>query len=162
MDNLDNSNVPGNPNLNQPIPLGEDLDKPIPFDDGTSDTSVSHSPLSLGGNNTAQAPRTAIPNPAVPKTAIPQAAVQKPAMPKIVAPKPAVQKMETKKVSTNRITGVKTFFTKLHPGALEFLDEQITKWLKENPGVMIRSTNTVTGDIQAKKTEPNIIITIWY
>jgi hypothetical protein len=153
MDNFDNSNVPGNPNLNQPIPLGEDLDKPIPFDDGTGDTSVSHSPLNLGGSSTAQTPKTA-----VPKTAVPQ----KTAMPKIVAPKPAVQKVETKKVSTNRITGVKTFFTKLHPGAIEFLDEQITKWLKENPGVMIRRTNTVTGDIQAKKTEPNIIITIWY
>ncbi len=152
MDNFNNSNVPGNPNLNQPIPLGEDLDKPIPFDDGTSDASVSHSPLSLGSSNTTQAPRTAIP----------QAAVQKTAMPKIAAPKPAVQKVETKKVSTNRITGVKTFFTKLHPGALDFLDEQITKWLKENPGVTIKRTNTVTGDIQAKKTEPNIIITIWY
>lgn len=162
MDNFDNSNVSGNPNLNQPIPLGEDLDKPIPFDDGTGDTSVSHSPLSLGSSNTAQAPKTAVPNTAVPKTAVPQTAVQKPAMPKIAVPKPALQKVETKKVSTNRITGVRTFFTKLHPGALDFLDEQITKWLKENPGVTIRRTNTVTGDIQAKKTEPNIIITIWY
>lgn len=157
MDNLDNSNASGNPNLNQPIPLGEDLDKPIPFDDGTSDASVSHSPLSLGGSNTAQAPRTAIPQAAVPKPAVPN-----PAMPKIAVPKPAVQKVEPKKVSTNRITGVKTFFTKLHPGALDFLDEQITKWLKENPGITIKRTNTVTGDIQAKKTEPNIIITIWY
>jgi len=155
MDNFNNSNVPGNANLNQPIPLGEDLDKPIPFDDGTSDASVS--PLSLGGSSTAQAPKTAIP-----KAAVQNTAVQKTAMPKIVAPKPAVKKVETTKVSTNRITGVKTFFTKLHPGALDFLDEQITKWLKENPGVTIKRTNTVTGDIQAKKTEPNIIITVWY
>lgn len=142
MDNFNNSNVPGNANLNQPIPLGEDLDKPIPFDDGTSGTSVSHSPLSLGGSGTAQAPKTAAP--------------------KIEVPKPAVKKVEEKVVSTNRITGVKTFFTKLHPGALDFLDEQITKWLKENPGVTIKRTNTVTGDIQAKKTEPNIVITVWY
>jgi hypothetical protein len=157
MENLDNSNVPGNPNLNQQIPLGEDLDKPIPFDDGTGDASVSHSPLSLGGSNTPQAPGTAIPKPAAPKPA-----VQKPAMPKIEVPKPALQKVETKKVSASRITGVKTFFTKLHPGAMDFLDGQITKWLKENPGVIIKRTNTVTGDVQAKKTEPNIIITIWY
>jgi hypothetical protein len=167
MDNSNNSNVPGNPNLNQPTPLREDLDKPIPFDDGTGEASVSHSPLSLGSSGTAQAPRTAIPQTAVPKTAAPQTAapktaVQKTAMPKIVTPKPALQKVETKKVSANRITGVKTFFTKLHPGAMDFLDEQITKWLKENPGVVIKRTNTVTGDIQAKKTEPNIIITIWY
>ncbi|MHC4543820.1 MAG: hypothetical protein ACYTDW_12335 [Planctomycetota bacterium] len=142
MDNFDNSNVSGNPNLNQPIPLGEDLDKPIPFDDGTSKAGVSHSPLSLGGSGTVKAP--------------------KPEVPKIEVPKPAVKKVEEKRVSTNRITGVKTFFTKLHPGAIDFLDEQITKWLKENPGVTIKRTNTVTGDIQAKKTEPNIIITIWY
>jgi hypothetical protein len=45
---------------------------------------------------------------------------------------------------------------------MDFLDEQIGKWLKENPGIRIKRTNTVTGDIQAKKTEPNIIITIWY
>jgi hypothetical protein len=83
-------------------------------------------------------------------------------MPKIEVPKPAVKKVEEKAVSTNRITGLKTFFTKLHPGAMDFLDEQITKWLKENPGVTIRRTNTVTGQVQAKKTEPNIIISIWY
>jgi hypothetical protein len=70
--------------------------------------------------------------------------------------------VEEKKTSTSRVSGVKTFFTKLHPGALDFLDEQITKWLKDNPGVVIKRTNTVTGEIQAKKTEPNIIITIWY
>jgi hypothetical protein len=142
MDNFDNSNVSGNANLGQPIPIGEDLEKPIPFDDGTSKAGVSHSPLSLGGGSTAQAPKKE--------------------MPKIEVPKPAMQKAEEKKVSTDRISGVKTFFTKLHPGAMDFLDEQITKWLKENPGVKIKRTNTVTGDIQAKKTEPNIIITVWY
>lgn len=132
MDNFDISNVGGNENLNQPIP----------FDDGASSASVSPSPLPLGGGGTAKTPQ--------------------PAMPKIEAPKPALQKVEGKKTSTNRVSGVKTFFTKLHPGALDFLDEQITKWLKENPGVIIKRTNTVTGEIQAKKTEPNIIITVWY
>ena len=142
MDNFDISNVGGNENLKQPIPPGENLNKPIPFDDGASSASVSPSPVTLGGGGTAKTPQ--------------------PAMPKIEVPKPALQKVEGKKASTNRITGVKTFFTKLHPGALDFLDEQITKWLKENPGIIIRRTNTVTGAIQAKKTEPNIIITIWY
>lgn len=142
MDNFDNSNVSDNANLGQPIPIGEDLDKPIPFDDGTNNASVSHSPLSLGGSSTAQAPKNEAP--------------------KIEVPKPAIKKVEEKIVSTDRVTGVKTFFTKLHPGAMDFLDEQIGKWLKENPGVRIKRTNTVTGEIQAKKTEPNIIITIWY
>ncbi len=142
MDNFDISNVGGNENLKQPIPSGENLDKPIPFDDGKSSASVSHSPLPLGGGGTAKTPQ--------------------PTIPKIEVPKPALQKVEGKKASTNRVSGVKTFFTKLHPGALDFLDEQITKWLKDNPGVIIKRTNTVTGEIQAKKSEPNIIITVWY
>jgi hypothetical protein len=137
MDNLDSVNF-GNQNLNEPFPLDKDLDKPIPFDGaGTSETSVSHSPLDLGGSGTAEVPKIKVPEP--------------------VAKKPA-----EKIASTDRIAGVKTFFTKLHPGAMNFLDEQITKWLKENPDIVIKRTNTVTGQIQAKKTEPNIIITVWY
>jgi len=127
MDNFDSHKLSGS----------EDLNKPIPFDDDTSQTKVSHSPLDLGGGSTAE--------------------VAKP-----IIQKPAAQKTTEKKVSTDRITGVKTFFTKLHPGAMEFLDEQIQKWLRENPGVHIKSTNTTTGEVQAKKTEPNIIITVWY
>jgi ABC-type glycerol-3-phosphate transport system substrate-binding protein len=64
--------------------------------------------------------------------------------------------------SAERISGVKTFFTKLHPGALEFLDEQISGWLKDHPDVHVKHTNITTGEVQAKKTEPNIIITLWY
>lgn len=142
MENFDNSNLSGNVNPGQPIPIGEDLEKPIPFDDGASKAGVSHSPLSLGDSSTPQAPKKE--------------------MPKIEVPKPALKKVEKQIVSTNRVTGVKTFFTKLHPGAMDFLDEQIGNWLKENPGIRIKRTNTVTGEIQAKKTEPNIIITIWY
>jgi len=133
MDNFDSSNL-GGPNLNEPIPL----DNPIPFDKpGAGGTGVSHSPLDLGGSSPVEAP-------------------------KIEVPSPVTKKPAEKVVSTGRITGVKTFFTKLHPGALNFLDEQITKWLRENPNVVIKRTNTVTGEIQAKKTEPNIIITVWY
>jgi len=137
MDNFNSSNL-GGPNLNEPIPLDEDLDKPIPLDDaGAGGTGVSHSPLDLGGSSPVEAPKIEVPRP--------------------VAIKPA-----EKVVSTDRIAGVKTFFTKLHAGAMNFLDEQITKWLRENPDVVIKRTNTVTGEIQGKKTEPNIIITVWY
>ena len=136
MDNLDMSNF-GSQDLNEPIPLDKDFDKPIPFDDvGTSETGVSHLPLDLGGG-TAK-------------------------VPKVEVPKPVAKKPAEKIVSTDRIAGVKTFFTKLHPGAMNFLDEQITTWLKNNPGVTIKRTNIVTGQLQAKKTEPNIIITVWY
>ena len=133
MDNFDGANL-GDQNLNEPIPL----DNPIPFDEpGAGGTGISHSPLDLGGSSPVEAP-------------------------KIEVAKPVMMKPAEQVVSAERITGVKTFFTKLHPGALNFLDEQITKWLKENPDVKIKRTNIVTGEIQAKKTEPNIIITVWY
>jgi len=107
--------------------------KPIPFDDDTSGTEVSHSPLNLGSGGPAGVPE-----------------VESVARP-------------TKKIASDeRITGVKTFFTKLHPGAMDFLDKQISNWLKANPGLTIKRTNTTTGEVQAKKTEPNIIITVWY
>ena len=132
MDNFDSSN----------ITPSEDRNAPIPFDDDdNSGASVSHSPLNLGGGGTAEAPKV---------EAAPHLA------------KPDAKKPAEKVVSTERITGVKTFFTKLHAGAIDFLDEQIINWLKNNPGITIKRTNTVTGEIQGKKTEPNIIVTIWY
>jgi len=132
MDNFDSSN----------ITPSEDRNAPIPFDDDDkSGASVSHSPLNLGGGGTTEAPKV---------EAAPHLA------------KPDAKKPAEKVVSTERITGVKTFFTKLHAGAIDFLDEQITKWLKDNPGITIKRTNTVTGEVQGKKTEPNIIVTIWY
>ena len=137
MENFNSSNF-GGPDLD-PIPLDQDLDKPIPLEDisiggGGGGGGVSHSPLELGGNNPVTKP-------------------------KIEVPGATTKKQTAKVVSGDRITGVKTFFTKLHPGAINFLDEQITKWLTENPEVVIKRTNIITGPVQAKKTEPNIIIT---
>ena len=111
---------------------GQNVDKPIPFNDGLS---ISHSPLDLGGGAGG--------------------AVESEERPVI--------KDTGKKVSwPDRITGVKTFFAKLHVGAIEFLDEQICSWLRDNPGVSIKQTNVAVGDVAAKKTEPNLIVTVWY
>lgn len=138
MDDLGNIKPNNQP---KPIKLDDDPDAPIPFDlEDSSPGQVSHAPLDLGGG--------AAPAPRPPKA--PQ--------PKPVARKPA----PVKAVTTDRITGVKTFFTKLHPGALEFLDEQIIAWLAENPDIEIKKTNIATGEVQAKKTEANLIITIWF
>ncbi|MHC4425976.1 MAG: hypothetical protein ACYSYV_07770 [Planctomycetota bacterium] len=146
MDNFDSSNL-GSQNLNEPIPLGDDLDKPIPFDNiGGGEAGVSHAPLDLGGGSTARAPKVAAPQPAA-----------KPSGSTLASEKPT-----EKLVSSDRIVGVKTFFTKLHAGAMTFLDEQIARWLKANPDVVVKRTNVATGDVQGKKTEPNIIITVWY
>jgi len=139
MDNFDSSNL----NLNDPLPLNEDINKPIPLDDiDAGGMGVSHSPLDLGGTSPVKLPKVETP--------------------RIEVPKPIAKKPADNIVSTERITGIKTFFTKLHPGAMNFLDEQIAKWLNENPGVTIKRTNIVTGMMQAKKTEPNIIISVWY
>jgi len=132
MDNFDISKPSGNKDLNKPIPFDDDLNKPIPFDDGDTKMGVSHSPLNLSGG----------------------AAVKVPA--------PTTKERGEKIVSSDRITGVKTFFTKLHPGAIEFLTEQINDWLKANPGIDIKRTNTTTGNVVGKKTEPNIIVMVWY
>ncbi|MFZ0034493.1 MAG: hypothetical protein WAK60_05840 [Sedimentisphaerales bacterium] len=120
-------------------PPRRDPNESIPFDD-TGNAGVSHSPLNFGGGDAAKAPKT-----------------ETPAQPPTIFKKPA-----EKIVSAERITGVKTFFTKLHPGAIDFLDEQITSWLKSNPGISIKQTSTIAGEIQGKKTEPNIIVTVWY
>ena len=142
MDNFDSSKVSGNENFDAPTPFDGDLDRPIPFDDDDkSETGITHAPLTLGGSGPVETPKV---------EAAPQLT------------RPVEKKPQEKIVSSDRITGIKTFFTKLHPGAMQFLDEQIGKWLKENPGVTIKRTNVVVGEIQAKKTEPNILITIWY
>ena len=120
-----------------------DINK-TPSDRDLNDTSgagISHSPLNLGGGGTTEAPK-----------------IEKPTQPAGLAAKKPAEKINP----AERITGVRTFFTKLHAGAIEFLDEVIAKWLKDNPNISIKRTNIVTGEIQGKKTEPNIIITVWY
>ena len=141
MDNFGKSNVGGG-----------NADKPIPFDD-TSSLGVSHLPLNIGGSGPAKAPAPS-------QTTSAGSGSAGPAAPSV---KPTVKAPEAKAVSSSdRVTGVKTFFALLHVGAINFLDEQINNWLKENPGIVIKRTNTVTGTVAGKRTEPNIIVNIWY
>ena len=108
-----------------------------PSFDQNADTSVSHSPLNLGGSSET--------------------------WPAAAAPvRPAVKKPVTPAPGGDRITGVRIFFTKLHAGTVDFLSEQIAEWLARNPEIRIKSTDTTVGEIQAKKTEPNLIITVWF
>jgi hypothetical protein len=164
MDNLGNSN-------NRPI---DNIDKPIPFDDGSAESTpasakpaggspgVSRAPLNLGGGG-GSAPAPA-PRPAARPAAKP---APRPA-PKPVARAAAPQPVARQPVgvpglgSGARITSCKVFFAKLHAGALDFLSDQISTWLKDNPNIQIKHTNVAVGDVQAKKTEPNILITVWY
>lgn len=152
MDNLSNSGYLSGSDNDKPIPF-DDADKPVSLGNSSSSGSpgVSRAPLNLGGGGGQPAPAA---KPA-PKTVAPTPA----AAPKPVAATPAPV-MGTP--AGGRITGMKTFFTKLHAGAIDFLGEQICKWLAENPEIVIKQTNITTGDVQGKKTEPNLIMTVWY
>ena len=122
-----------NLNVNKPA-SGKDRNEPIPWDNANA--GVSHSPLNLSGSP---------PSAPTPVTT------------------PTIKKVGTRMVSSpDRITGMKTFFAKLHVGSMEFIDEQVSSWLKENPGVVIKQTNTTTGMVISKVTEPNLIVTVWY
>ena len=142
-------NVNSNPNHtngpNDPIPLsggGAEPARPEAAGAGAA-PGVSRAPLNLGGG--AATPVA----PAAPRTPVLKPAPPKPTASPGVAP-------------GGRITACKTFFTKMHPGALHFLDEQIAKWLSENPQVVIKHTNVLQGEITEKKIEQNIVIVVWY
>jgi hypothetical protein len=140
MDNFNINNM-GGKDSDKPIPLKRGSEKTVPFDSsGAGGAKVSHSPLNLG----SKAPGLSQPQGSISHTS-------------------PIRKTQTEKVaSSERITGVKVFFVKLHAGSITFLDEQIGKWLKENPGIVVKMTNTVTGMLMSKKTEPNLIVTVWY
>ncbi len=122
---------------------------PIPFEDDDQ-TEINHAPLNIGGNSAA---------PAKPATS-PQIPTPAPTPTTASAPKAAPKKGIVS--SPDKITGAKTFFTKLHAGGVTYLNDQISEWLQANPEVVIKHTNMVVGDVIAKKTEPNLIITVWY
>lgn len=156
MDNHDLANFDEN---DQVPPPSEEESVTIPFDDSDPPpaSSVSRKPLTLGASDTPKA--QAAPKPQAP-AAKPAA---KPAARPASAQAAAVSKRVAKAVGSNsKIKGLKTFYTKLHPGALDFMDQQVTEWLKANPGVVIKRTNVAVGEVQAKKTEENIILCIWY
>jgi hypothetical protein len=113
---------------------------------------VSRAPLNLGGTSAT----AAIP------VGAPAAAPVAASKPPVLGPKPVLPRPAAPAGLADRITGCKTFFTKLHPGAIDFLDDQINQWLKDNPNVVIKLTNTTTGEVQGKKTEANILMTVWY
>ncbi len=132
----------------QPIPAEAGANKPIPVETkpASGPAPVSRAPLNLGGTGAPAATPAPV---AAPRAAAPVA-------------RPAPLRPVAAAGANERITGCKTFFTKLHPGAIDFMDEQITQWLKDNPGIIVRATSAVTGEIQSKKTEPNILLTVWY
>jgi len=159
MDNLgNNSSRSGNSDKPIPVDSGPSAAVPAKENHAGGAAPVSHAPLNLGGSGTGApvASSAAV-------TATAPAGAPKPATKVAVAPQaPVGRPVAASPAPAGRISNCKTFFTKLHPGAIKFMDDQITAWLKENPGIVIKRTNAVTGEIVDKKTEPSILITIWY
>ena len=147
-------------NFDDKLPAPSQEGMTIPFDDSDPPPTappVSRKPLTLGANGSPRPQGT-------PKPASAQASAPRPVQRPASAQAGAVAKKVAQTVNgaSRRITGVKTFYTKLHPGALDFLDEQIADWLKANPTVAIKQTNVTVGEVQAKKTEPNLIVSLWF
>jgi hypothetical protein len=156
MDNFDLDN------FDDKIPAPSQEGMTIPFDDSDPPATappVSRKPLTLGGNGLPRPQGTPKPAPTQPSGPGP---VQRPASAQAQAGAVAKKVAQAVNGASRRIAAVKTFYTKLHPGALDFLDEQIADWLKANPTVVIKQTNVTVGEVQAKKTEPNLIVCLWY
>jgi hypothetical protein len=59
-------------------------------------------------------------------------------------------------------TRVRTFHSKLTPGALAHMDDLINEWIDSNPGIFIKHVNTTVGPFEAKHVEQHLIVTIFY
>ena len=59
-------------------------------------------------------------------------------------------------------TRIRTFHTRLSDNAMAFLDDQINEWIDQNPEIEVKSSSTVIGEVEGKKSEQHMIITIWY
>ncbi len=127
----------------------------------TAETGISHSLLHLGGGGPIKISKEE----KIPVEPEVSAAIEIEPVEEEAATAPVVSAGAVSGAGamvSGRITGVRTFFTKLHAGAINFLDEQMTEWLKKNPDIVVKRTNITTGPITGKKIEPNIIITVWY
>jgi hypothetical protein len=166
MDNVGN-NLQRSNNPDEPIPFDVNADEPNRPEANPAGASpgVSRAPLNLGGGTGAPAPTpTQTPKPAAAPAAAqaPRPPVPRPPAVRPVPPRPVAVAGAGAPGLADRITTCKVFFTKLHPGAIKFIEEQITGWLKENPTIVIKHTNVIMGEVQEKKTEPNIVIVVWY
>jgi DNA-directed RNA polymerase subunit RPC12/RpoP len=59
-------------------------------------------------------------------------------------------------------TRIRTFHTRLGNNAMSFLDEQINEWVDENPDIVVKFSTSTVGMVEGKKTEPHLIISVWY
>lgn len=56
----------------------------------------------------------------------------------------------------------RTFHSKITEGALDYMHQQINDWLDGNPEIAVKFATTTIGMFEAKHTELNIFITLYY
>ena len=59
-------------------------------------------------------------------------------------------------------TRVRTFHAKLNDAAINYLSEQINEWIDSHEDVEVKFTNTTIGVVEGKRTEPHLIVNVWY
>ena len=63
----------------------------------------------------------------------------------------------------NGATRVRTFHIRLSEHTTNVIDDQINKWIDENPDISVKFTNTTVGEVEGKTaTRPHLIVTVWY
>ncbi len=72
---------------------------------------------------------------------------------------------EYKRPLVNTETGatrVRTFHVKLTDTAMHHLDNVINEWIDENEEIIVKFVKMTVGAVEGKKTEPHLIISVWY
>jgi hypothetical protein len=59
-------------------------------------------------------------------------------------------------------TRIRCFHSKLTPGALAHMDDQINEWVDTHPDIYIKKVTTTVGPFEAKHVEQHLIVTIFY
>lgn len=58
-------------------------------------------------------------------------------------------------------THVRTFYCKLNPESLEYMEQQINEWLDAHPDYEVKQVTTSVGEWTGKIKEPAMIVTVW-
>jgi len=58
-------------------------------------------------------------------------------------------------------THVRTFISKLRPGAIDLLDQQVNQWLDEHPDYEVKLVTTTIGELSDKVKEPALFMNVW-
>ena len=136
-----------NPYLGDPIPL-EDDPKPIPLNSGGKAASGSLPPLSTGDSEDSGVFASS-------KIHTFQSDSK--------LGRETTEYHRALNSSEHGATRVRTFHAKLTDGAMSFLDRQINEWLDVNDDIVVKFTSNTIGQVEGKhRTEPHMIISVWY